>query len=137
MIPRVCSVMPASIFSGFMEKWSADAPVQVNSLVLTGNALLAAGPPDVVDETAVVKALGLPETATKLARQEAALQGREGGLLIAVSPTSGEKLAAYKLDSMPRFDGMIAAGEWREHYTFDEWRCHRSYRQLYANARRR
>lgn len=95
----------------FMEKWSGDVPVQVNSLVLTGNALLAAGPPDVVDEQASVKSLGLPETAKKLARQEAALRGSEGGLLVAVSPTSGEKLGAYKLDSMPRFDGMIAAGE--------------------------
>jgi hypothetical protein len=29
--------------------------------------------------------------------------------LVAVSPTDGRKLAAYRLESMPRFDGMIAA----------------------------
>ncbi|GAG23560.1 unnamed protein product, partial [marine sediment metagenome] len=57
-----------------------------------------------------VKALSDPQTQRRLAEQSAAFEGRRGGLLVAVSPADGRKLAAYRLDSMPRFDGMIAAG---------------------------
>jgi len=45
----------------------------------------------------------------KLAEQEAAFEGRRGGLLVAVSPADGKPVAAYRLHSMPVFDGMIAA----------------------------
>lgn len=93
----------------FVPKWSADMPVQVSSLLLADNALLAAGPPDVVDEVAATRTLSSPKTKKQLAEQEEAFKGNRGALLVAVSPTTGQKLAAYKLQSMPRFDGMIAA----------------------------
>jgi outer membrane protein assembly factor BamB len=94
----------------FMPAWSDDAPVQVTSMVLAGGVLFAAGPPDVEDEEQSAKTLSDPETQKKLAEQSAAFQGRLGAVLIAVSPSDGQKLAAYRLESMPRFDGMIAAG---------------------------
>ena len=94
----------------FVPTWSNDTSVQVTAMVLAGNALFAAGPPDVEDEEASAKALSDPETRKKLAEQSAAFEGRRGALLVAVSPSDGQKLAAYRLDSMPRFDGMIAAG---------------------------
>jgi len=93
----------------FVHSWSDDAPVQVTAMVLTGKALFAAGPPDVVDEEQSVRALNDPGMQKKLALQSAAFLGRRGALLIAVSPADGKKLAAYRLDSMPRFDGLIAA----------------------------
>jgi outer membrane protein assembly factor BamB len=43
-------------------------------------------------------------------QQEAALDGRDGALLWAVSAADGGKLAEYKLDAPPVFDGMAAAG---------------------------
>ncbi len=93
----------------FVPRWSDDTSVQVTAMVLADNALFAAGPPDVEDEESV-KTLSNPETQRKLAEQSAAFEGRRGGLLVAVSPADGQQLAAYRLDSMPRFDGMIAAG---------------------------
>ncbi len=93
----------------FVPSWSDDASVQVTSMVLTENALFAAGPPDVEDEEESVKTLSDPETQKKLAEQSAAFEGRRGALLVAVSPADGGKLAAYRLDSLPRFDGLIAA----------------------------
>lgn len=96
-------------FNRFEWNWSDDTSVQVNSMVLTENALFVAGPPDVEDEEQSAKALDDPETEKKLAEQSAALEGRRGAFLAAVSPTDGQKLAAYRLDSMPVFDGMIAA----------------------------
>ena len=86
-----------------------DTSVQATAMVLAGGALFAAGPPDVEDEEQSVRTLSDPETQRKLAEQSAAFEGRRGALLVAVSPTDGEKLAAYRLDSMPRFDGLIAA----------------------------
>jgi len=94
----------------FMTSWSADTSVQATAMVLAGDALFVTGPPDVVDEEKSVRALSDPEMQTKLAEQSAAFEGKHGALLVAVSPSDGRKLAAYRLDSMPRFDGMIAAG---------------------------
>ena len=94
----------------FASSWSKDTSVQVTAMVLAENALFAAGPPDVEDEEESVRTLSDPETQRKLAEQSAAFEGRRGALLVAVSPADGEKLAAYRLDSMPRFDGLIAAG---------------------------
>jgi hypothetical protein len=93
----------------FVPDWSDDISVQVNSMVLTDNALFVAGPPDVADEEQSVKTLLDPETQKKLAEQSEAFQGNRGALLVAVSRDSGEKLAAYDLDFVPRFDGLIAA----------------------------
>ena len=94
----------------FAHSWSLDTSVQATAMVLSAGALYVAGPPDVEDEEKSVTSLDDPRTQKKLAEQSAAFEGRRGGLLVAVSPTDGQKLAAYRLKSMPRFDGLIAAG---------------------------
>ncbi len=93
----------------FVQDWSEDIPVQVTSMVLTDNALFVAGPPDVADEEQAVKTLLDPGTQKKLAEQSAAFEGKRGALLVAVSRDDGKRLAAYRLDFVPRFDGLIAA----------------------------
>jgi hypothetical protein len=93
----------------FAQDWSDDISAQINSMVLTENALFAAGPPDVADEEESVRTLLDPETEKKLAEQSAAFEGKRGALLVAVSRDDGDKLAAYRLDFVPRFDGLIAA----------------------------
>ena len=55
--------------------------------------MLIAGPPDVLDPRDPL----------------AAFEGRMGAKLWAVSSIDGRKLAEYKLDSPPVFDGMAAA----------------------------
>ncbi len=93
----------------FVPEWSDNVSVQVNSMVLTDDAVFAAGPPDVADEEESVKTLSRPETQKALAEQSAAFEGKRGALLIAVSRDVGKKLTAYRLDFVPRFDGLIAA----------------------------
>jgi len=73
-------------------KWSAHVPIRADAMVLTQNALFLAGPPDVVPEK----------------DPYAALEGRMGAVLWAVSAEDGAKLAQQRLDSPPVFDGMIA-----------------------------
>jgi outer membrane protein assembly factor BamB len=93
----------------FVPNWSDDISVQVNSMVLTDSVVFAAGPPDVENEEESVKTLLDAETQRKLAEQSAAFEGKRGALLVAVSRDDGKKLAAYRLDFVPRFDGLIAA----------------------------
>ena len=71
--------------------WSGQVPLVARAMVLAEQTLFLAGP--------------LGEGVDALA----ALDGRQGALLYVVSAATGEKVAEYKLDSPPVFDGMTAA----------------------------
>jgi outer membrane protein assembly factor BamB len=84
-----------SMFRTQPPKWSIPIPLRARGLVLAGDKLFLAGPPDVIDEK----------------DPYGAFEGRKGGLLWAVSTADGKKLAQYQLDAPPVFDGLIAARE--------------------------
>ncbi len=91
-------------------RWRVDKPaLQVRAMVLSDKTLFIAGPPDIVDEEKAFFALNDAAVLETLAEQSALLKGKEGALLWAVSAGNGKKLAEYKLDSLPVWDGMIAA----------------------------
>jgi len=95
--------------TGVAALWSDGAPVQVFAMLLAGKTLFVAGPPDLVDEEQATRSLMDPAMQKKLAEQKAAFEGRRGAILVAISATEGKQLAAYRLASMPIFDGMAAA----------------------------
>jgi outer membrane protein assembly factor BamB len=74
-------------------KWSVKVPVRAVAMVLAGDTLFLAGPPNVFPQ-------GDPY---------AALEGRKGATLWAVSASDGGKLSERSLEKMPVFDGMAAA----------------------------
>ena len=74
-------------------RWSIKVPVRVMAMVVAGDTLFVAGPPDVVPD----------------GDAWAALDGRKGGVLWAVAAADGKKLAEHKLAGPPVFDGMAAA----------------------------
>jgi hypothetical protein len=78
-------------------------------MVLANRTLFVAGPPDVADEVVAFRKPDDPAVQKSLLQQEAALENRSGALLLAVSASDGRKLAEYKLDSAPTWDGMAAA----------------------------
>jgi outer membrane protein assembly factor BamB len=90
--------------------WKQDCPILVRAMVLAGKTLFLAGPPDLFDEPQTLAAFETPETQQLLERQAAAIEGSEGAVLWVVSAADGKRLAELKLDAMPVFDGMIAAG---------------------------
>ena len=101
---------PASDLSAASIKWAnGNPPLQVRAMVLADNTLFVAGPPDLVDEEQSFNKPGDAEILKKLNEQDAAYEGLRGASLWAVSAADGKKLAEYKLDSPPIFDGMIAA----------------------------
>lgn len=72
--------------------WEKPVGLLVRAMVLAGETLFVAGPPDAF-----------------AAQDPAAVwEGRGGGKLWAVSAESGEKLAAFPLEAPPIFDGLIA-----------------------------
>jgi outer membrane protein assembly factor BamB len=89
--------------------WSTSVPLLVCAMVLADRTLFVAGPPDVLDEVKAWRRRRDPTTRPKLDGQVAAFEGRKGGMLWVVSAADGKKLAEYKLDSPPVFDGMAAA----------------------------
>jgi hypothetical protein len=76
-------------------KWSVNIPVRARGMVLAGESLFLAGPPDVIDKD----------------NPYGAFEGRKGGLLWVVSTKDGAKLAEYQTEAPPAFDGLIAAGQ--------------------------
>ena len=90
--------------------WSESVPFMARAMVLTADALFAAGPPAVIDETEVYLHYGDPEVQAKMQQQIEAFEGRDGAILMAAAKQDGAKLSAYHLDSPPVFDGMAAAG---------------------------
>jgi len=92
--------------------WQLESlPLLVNAMTLCGENLFVAGPPDVADETAMLGFLpGADDDINRqLQEQNAAWLGKKGGLLWVVSAKDGRKLAQYRADSFPVFDGMSAA----------------------------
>ena len=75
-------------------RWLVKIPVRARGMVLADRTLFLAGVPDVVPKD----------------DPYAAFDGRKGALLWAVSTTDGSRLAEYKLDTPPVFDGLVAAG---------------------------
>jgi len=74
-------------------KWQKMIPVRVRAMLLAGDRLVVAGPPDVVD----------PDDPL------AAFEGRKGAVLQIFSAKDGSLLASRKLEAPPVFDGMSAA----------------------------
>jgi len=103
--------LPLADQSALNFRWKVDKPdIQVRAMVLADKTLFIAGPPDVVDEEAAFFALDDAEVLAKLAEQNELLKGKDGARLWAVSARNGKRLSELKLDSLPVWDGMIAAG---------------------------
>ena len=83
--------------------WSTSVPILVRAMTLAGTTLFI----DVLDERTLGKNLGASRKL--LEQQEAALLGRDGAVLWAVSAADGQKAAEYALAAPPVFDGMAAA----------------------------
>ncbi len=73
--------------------WFAWLPIRVRAMVLAGQTLFVAGPPD-------------PATSDD---PTAALTGRRGAMVLAVDAGTGKTLSRCRLDGGPVFDGLAAA----------------------------
>ena len=104
------SNFPMSMLTKVNFRWVTEQPpVVVRAMALADKTLFVAGPPDVDDEHAGWGKHLDRKVDAKHREQVAAMEGKKGGLLWAVSAADGRRLAEYKLESVPVFDGMVAA----------------------------
>ena len=89
-------------------EWSYQVPLLGRALVKTADTLYVAGPPDLVEQEKTITRLDDPRSAAKLADQAAALAGKKGGLLLALSTENGTPQGVWHLASIPVFDGLAA-----------------------------
>jgi hypothetical protein len=102
--------LPMAAQSAVRTKWVVDKPpFQVRAMVLAGKNLFVSGPPDIFDEEKEFFKVDDPQVRAKLAEQSALFKGKNGAVMWAVAAANGKKLAEYKLESLPVWDGMIAA----------------------------
>ena len=75
--------------------WSEILPIRVHGMLLAREHLYLAGPPDPLPEQGAYEAM----------------IGKRGAVFRVVSTSDGSKLAEFKMDEVPVFDGLIAAGD--------------------------
>ncbi|MFO8014820.1 MAG: PQQ-binding-like beta-propeller repeat protein [Phycisphaerae bacterium] len=90
-------------------RWSRAVPLHVRAMVLAGEALLVAGPPNVADEEEAFEKWRSQGVRERLRRQRDALRGAEGARLWVVSAADGAKRAEVRLEAVPVWDGMAVA----------------------------
>jgi len=83
----------ANALDSRVSDWSYRVPVRIRAMLLAGDRLIAAGPPDIVDPQ---DPLG-------------AFEGRKGGVLYVINAADGQRLAEQTLPSPPVFNGAAAA----------------------------
>ncbi len=97
--------------SGLTHNWTHDVPILARGMVLAKDVVFVAGPPDVMDEEKTFSRIMARDESVNqvIAQQQAALDGNQGSLLLAVSTETGEILSKYNLGYLPTWDGLAAA----------------------------
>ncbi|MHC4207455.1 MAG: hypothetical protein ACYSTT_22595, partial [Planctomycetota bacterium] len=80
------------------EMWRLHIPITGKAIAMAGNVLFVAGEPMKFDDPSYKNYV-------------AAYNGELGGRLLAVSATDGKKLAEYKLNAAPVWDGIAVANK--------------------------
>lgn len=91
--------------------WNRPVPLFARAMALAGDTLLVAGPPDLMDEEYTFERImeGDESVNELLDQQDAALDGKSGGKLLAVSVDGGDQAREVPLRSLPVWDGMAIA----------------------------
>jgi len=91
-------------------RWSVNDPAfRARAMILAGKTLFAAGPPALLNETNAFLHVDDPEVRKAMNEQVRSLEGKRGGVLVAMSSADGAKLAKTMLESPPVWDGLAAA----------------------------
>ena len=95
--------------TAIVKTWEMPSLVLARSMVLAGQTLFVAGPKALLNEREILADLDDPTAQRQLANQDAALAGKHGALLVALSAKDGSVLQTHELETPPVFDGLIAS----------------------------
>ena len=96
---------------GVEHNWNEDIPVLARSMVLAKDTIFLAGPPDNIDEEDTFRRIMARDKTVdaELSEQDKALEGKHGGVLLAIDKNTGKQLTSITLKELPTWDGMAAA----------------------------
>jgi hypothetical protein len=99
--------------NGLTADWQNDVSLYPQGMVLAGDTIFLAGPPR-FDEAKTRQFMSTNATddyelPAVLKDASDTFDGRKGGVLWAINVANGKRIAELKLDSIPVFDGLIAA----------------------------
>ncbi len=94
----------------YQQKWARAVPILVRAMVKAGDRLHILGPEELINQEDAFKTITTPQTQEILAKQEEAMQGKLGALLLNVNASDGTIDSGYKLPTTPVFDGLVSAG---------------------------
>ncbi len=91
--------------------WSGKVPIITRAMAMAGRSICIAGPPDVVDEEYAFERLTQRDATVQesLDEQNAALDGKRGGIMQLIDAETGEPSGEFKLEQPPVWDGMAVA----------------------------
>ena len=92
-------------------QWNQHSPVFARAMCMAKDTIFVSGPPDIIDEEYAFERMSKKDPAVykELAAQDAALDGKSGGSLLAMNTAKGEFSSEVKLESPPVWDGMAVA----------------------------
>ncbi len=94
----------------YQPKWARAVPILVRAMVKADDRLHILGPEELINQEDAFKTITTPQTQEILAKQDEAIRGMHGALLLNVTASDGTIDSGYKLPSTPVFDGMVSAG---------------------------
>ena len=110
--PGVPAAPKGPVKGSFVEhQWNAQSPVFARAMCMARDTIFVSGPPDMIDEEYAFERMSQKDPAIykDLAAQDAALDGKSGGSMLAVNTAKGEISSSLKIDSPPVWDGMAVA----------------------------
>jgi outer membrane protein assembly factor BamB len=106
---QAAAKLPSGSF--VQHQWNTHSPVFARAMAMAKGTVFVSGPPDMVDEEYAFQRMSQKDPAIykDLEEQDAALDGKSGGSLLAVKTDKGEIAGEVKLESPPVWDGMAIA----------------------------
>jgi outer membrane protein assembly factor BamB len=106
---QAAAKLPAGSF--VQHQWNTHSPVFARAMAMAKGTVFVSGPPDMIDEEYAFQRMSQKDPAIykDLEEQDAALDGKSGGSLLAVKTDKGEIAGNLQLDSPPVWDGMAIA----------------------------
>jgi hypothetical protein len=92
----------------YQQKWARSVPVLVRAMVKSGDQLHIFGPREIRKQEDLFKTIVSEETQKVMAKQDAAIRGGRGALLLHVNASDGTIVSGHKLPTTPVFDGLAS-----------------------------
>jgi outer membrane protein assembly factor BamB len=109
--PDTTAAMAVKPGSFVEHQWNAKSPVFARAMAMAKDTIFVSGPPDMIDEEYAFERMAQKDPAIykELAEQDAALDGKKGGSILAVNTNNGDVSGDVELPSPPVWDGIAIA----------------------------